>query len=87
MDPDKLRAEEIHDRGYVFLNHDFKGILSRSEKIHGLPIYTKGKETLTILVESQGHVCFGPYIKDFKVSIRRSLSLIELTHLDSEFSI
>ena len=57
----------LHDRGYVYIDGDYIGTVSREQNIYKLPIYSYGNKTLSIVVENQGHICFGETIKDFKV--------------------
>ena len=59
---------EIHDQGYVFVNDRFVGVISRGIDSFELTIYGKPGDSLKIIVESQGRVTVGPYLKDFKVS-------------------
>ena len=50
----RLEIQEVHDRAYVFLDRDFKGIIMRSEQGHiTLDIPPEGA-TLDILVENMG---------------------------------
>lgn len=64
--PVQLEIQGLHDRGYVYVNEELQGILSRSESIFTIPItITKGQK-LQILVENQGRICFGKDLNDFK---------------------
>lgn len=42
------------------------GILSRGKSIYKTGIYVQPNQTLDILVQNEGRVCFGPGIKDMK---------------------
>ena len=65
-DPTKLEILGIHDRGYIFINGIRQGILSRMNSITSMSLSIDPGETLQILVENQGRVCFGKDINDFK---------------------
>ena len=65
-DPAKLEILGVHDRAYIFLNHQPKGILSRAEDVSVMPITVNAGDTLHILVENQGRIGYGAYAKDFK---------------------
>ncbi len=67
-DPAKLQVskEGIHDRAYVFVNREPRGILSRAEGIFSMPLSTNVGDTIQILVENQGRIGYGPFAKDFK---------------------
>lgn len=56
----------IHDRGYVFVNQQLRGVLSRSEEITSMPLTVDVGDKLFILVENQGRIGYGPAAKDFK---------------------
>ncbi|XP_058116718.1 beta-galactosidase-like [Anopheles ziemanni] len=64
-DPYKLTVEEVHDRGYVFVDKKFIGVLSRENLINTLPIGLDVGRTLQIVVENQGRINFG-ISNDFK---------------------
>ena len=65
-DPAKLEIVGVHDRAYIFLNHQPKGILSRAEEVSVMPLTVDKGDTLSILVENQGRIGYGAYAKDFK---------------------
>ncbi|XP_045106280.1 beta-galactosidase-like isoform X2 [Portunus trituberculatus] len=65
-DPARLTLGDIHDRGYVFVDTEFAGMVSREQDMYDLAIYARPNQTITIVVESQGRVCFGSHINDFK---------------------
>ncbi|KAL7637272.1 UNVERIFIED_CONTAM: hypothetical protein RMT77_011984 [Armadillidium vulgare] len=65
-DPARLSLYDIHDRGYVYIDNEFAGIVSREQKLYELPISAKPNQDLVIVVESQGRICYGENINDFK---------------------
>ena len=65
-DPTKLEILGIHDRGYIYINGIRQGILSRMNSITSMSLSIDPGETLQILVENQGRICFGKDINDFK---------------------
>ncbi|UYV70647.1 GLB1L [Cordylochernes scorpioides] len=65
-DPVLLTVKGIRDRGYVYVDKKYQGILSRERDITSLPVTIRPGQNLTILVENQGRVCFGSGINDFK---------------------
>ena len=66
--PAKLVVPEgIRDRGYVFVDGQGPmGILDRMSDISEMPLQIESGQTLQIVVENMGRVCFGPGINDFK---------------------
>ncbi|XP_050711222.1 LOW QUALITY PROTEIN: beta-galactosidase-like [Eriocheir sinensis] len=65
-DPARLTLGDIHDRGYVFVDASFAGMVSREQDMYDLAIYARPNQTISIVVESQGRICFGSHINDFK---------------------
>ncbi|KAK7067263.1 Beta-galactosidase-1-like protein, partial [Halocaridina rubra] len=65
-DPAHLNVTEVHDRAYVFVDFKYVGILSREEKLYELALQAERGHVLTIVVESQGRICYGGGINDFK---------------------
>ena len=65
-DPTKLEILGIHDRGYIYINGIRQGLLSRMNSISSMSLSIDPGDTLQILVENQGRVCFGKDINDFK---------------------
>lgn len=65
-DPSILKVSSIADRGYVYVNKVLQGILSREQKVESIPIKVLKGQTIDILVENQGRVCFGSGINDQK---------------------
>lgn len=68
-DPARLTLGDIHDRGYVFVDAAFAGMVSREQDMYDLAIYARPNQTISIVVESQGRICFGSHINDFKVRL------------------
>ncbi|GIY60237.1 beta-galactosidase [Caerostris extrusa] len=64
-DPGVLTVKGIADRGYVFVNKVFQGILSREQKVESIPVQVLKGQEIEILVENQGRVCANQ-IKDPK---------------------
>lgn len=64
--PALLKISEVHDRGYVYIDGHFQGILSRMANIDSMPISVQKGQSLQIIVENQGRICYGPGINDFK---------------------
>uniref|UniRef100_A0A8D8CS41 Beta-galactosidase n=3 Tax=Culex pipiens TaxID=7175 RepID=A0A8D8CS41_CULPI len=64
-DPIKLTVENIHDKGYVYVDTTYVGTLSRQNAINTLPITLGIGEKLRIFVENEGRVNFGTP-NDFK---------------------
>lgn len=56
LDPPMLSVEKIHDRGYIYVNHNFIGILSRENDINFMQIPLGYGYKLRILVENQGRM-------------------------------
>lgn len=65
-DPAVLTVNNIADRGYVYVNKVFQGILSRELKVYTIPIQAMKGDTIEIIVENQGRVCFGNGVSDRK---------------------
>ncbi|CAB3379282.1 Hypothetical predicted protein [Cloeon dipterum] len=65
-DPALLVAKNIGDRGYVFVNKERAGVLSRINFIDSLPVSANTGDELEILVENQGRINYGRKLKDFK---------------------
>ena len=55
-DPAKLEIAEIHDRAYIFVNKEPRGVLSRAENVKSMPLSVDVGDTLQILVENQGRI-------------------------------
>ncbi|XP_071517532.1 beta-galactosidase-like [Panulirus ornatus] len=65
-DPARMSISDVHDRGYVFVDSQFLGMVSREQKMYDLAVSALPNHTISIIVESQGRVCFGSEINDFK---------------------
>lgn len=71
-DPAILTLYQLRDRAYVFINEKFRGTLSRYNELPGdasvsMPLSNvKTNDSLGILVENQGRIGFGKFIKEFK---------------------
>ena len=65
-DPALLKVKGIRDRGYVYINGLFKGILSRMSDISSIPISVNPGDKLQIIVENQGRSCYGNDINQVK---------------------
>lgn len=58
---------DVHDRAYVYINDEFKGIQYRNDKKNHIKLFVPDEGIkLTIIVENMGRVNYGPYIKDYK---------------------
>ena len=69
--PAKLKVPSgIRDRGYIFVDGEGPlGILDRMSDISEMPVGIEPGQSLQIVVENMGRVCFGPAINDFKARI------------------
>ncbi|XP_071041497.1 beta-galactosidase isoform X1 [Parasteatoda tepidariorum] len=65
-DPSILTVNNIADRGHVYVDKVLQGILSREQKVFSIPVRAFKGQTIDILVENQGRVCFGSGINDQK---------------------
>ena len=65
-DPVLLSIPGLADRATVFIDQRPVGILSRTEEIFNLPLQILPGERLTIVVENQGRICYGPQLADRK---------------------
>ncbi|KAI1292522.1 Beta-galactosidase [Halotydeus destructor] len=65
-DPVLLSVPGLRDRGQVFVDDRYVGTLSRTEKIYSMPIAINSGSKLSILVENQGRINFGPLIGEQK---------------------
>ncbi|KAH7968098.1 hypothetical protein HPB52_005583 [Rhipicephalus sanguineus] len=57
-DPAVLSARGLRDRGYVYVDDVYQGIISRMDNVYSVMIPVTKGQRLTILVESQGRVGF-----------------------------
>ncbi|XP_068155532.1 beta-galactosidase isoform X2 [Drosophila tropicalis] len=65
-DPSILNVPGLADRGYIYVDDEFVGILARETPIFQLPISASAGRRLQILVENQGRINYGLKINDFK---------------------
>ncbi|CAL8127088.1 unnamed protein product [Orchesella dallaii] len=65
-DPAVLTATKLKDRAYIYVDNEFQGILSRQESIFSIPIIARNGQTISLLVENQGRVCYGSEINESK---------------------
>lgn len=64
-DPVNLHVEKCHDRGYVYVDRNFVGILSRENSVDTLSVPAGLGSKLQIIVENQGRINFN-IPNDFK---------------------
>ncbi len=63
----QLRLQDVHDRGYVYLDREFKGIQYRNDKENKICFSIDGKgNTLDVIVENMGRVNYGANLRDSK---------------------
>ena len=65
-DPCKLEIPNVHDRAYIYVNKEPRGILSRAERVASMPLTIDPGDKLQVFVENQGRVGYGPNARDFK---------------------
>ena len=65
-DPALLKIQGLHDRGYIYVNGNFRGILTRMSEIYSMPLSINRGQKLQIIVENQGRICYGANINDLK---------------------
>ena len=65
-DPCKFSAD-IRDRGYIFVQNRFAGILDRRNNLNSTNLSIKPGQTLRIVVENQGRSAFGLAANESKV--------------------
>lgn len=69
-DPSILSVPGLADRGYVYVDGEFVGLLAREIPIFDLPISASAGRRLQIFVENQGRLNYGRQINDFKGILR-----------------
>ncbi|XP_077520537.1 beta-galactosidase-like [Amblyomma americanum] len=79
--PSLLKLHGVRDRGYVYLDDTFRGIVSRTDGVFEVFIEAKAQQTLSILVENQGRINYGDFIADPK-GIVENVTLDERTLTD-----
>lgn len=63
----ELILQEVHDRGQVFVNGEYLGVIDRWSKDQSIKIsIPKEGAKLQILVENMGRINYGPYLLDRK---------------------
>jgi beta-galactosidase len=65
-DPAVLQILGLKDRGYIFVNQVFQGILSREVSMFSLPIRVRQEDEIQVLVENQGRIGFSAAITETK---------------------
>ncbi|KAF2363364.1 Glycoside hydrolase 35 catalytic domain [Trinorchestia longiramus] len=65
-DPALLSFESVNDRGYVYLDEELVGLVARQQQLFEVPVYARKGQKLSIVVESQGRICYGQDINDSK---------------------
>ncbi len=66
-DPQKVRLQDVHDRGYIYLDGEFVGIQYRNDKEpQNIVAIEEGGAELAVLVENMGRVNYGAKLKDAK---------------------
>lgn len=61
-----LEINQPRDLIFVFVDGVFKGRISRMHKIYSLPLPAKSGSVLSLLVENQGRINYGPKLHDYK---------------------
>lgn len=62
-----LTVQDVHDRGQVYLNGEYVGLVDRISGKSTLEVEITEKETkLQIIVENMGRINYGPFLVDFK---------------------
>lgn len=51
----------------MFVDANFVGVVSREQELYDIGLSALPNQTISIIVESQGRVCVGSEINDFKV--------------------
>ncbi|WP_062105841.1 glycoside hydrolase family 35 protein [Bacillus niameyensis] len=63
----RLTVQDVHDRGQVYLNGEFVGLVDRISGSAHLDVDITEEETkLQIIVENMGRINYGPFLVDFK---------------------
>lgn len=62
-----LTVQDVHDRGQVYLNGEFVGLVERiGGRSHIDVDITEGETKLQIIVENMGRINYGPFLVDYK---------------------
>lgn len=65
-DPSILYVPGLADRGYVYVDNEFVGILARETPVYALQLSPSMGRHLQIFVENQGRLNYGRQLNDFK---------------------
>nr|XP_054929364.1 beta-galactosidase-like isoform X1 [Dermacentor andersoni] len=77
--PAVLSVPGLRDRGYVYVNDVYRGLISRMDDVYDVMIPVKEGQRLTVVVESQGRIGYG-FLNDTKGIISNvTLSGVNLT--------
>ncbi|XP_077518777.1 beta-galactosidase-like [Amblyomma americanum] len=57
--PGALSVPGLHDRGYVYVDDIYQGVISRMDNVHDIMVSVTNGQRLTLLVESQGRNAYG----------------------------
>ncbi|XP_032577625.1 beta-galactosidase [Drosophila sechellia] len=69
-DPSILSVPGLADRGYVYVDGEFVGVLARETPVFDLPLSASAGRRLQIIVENQGRINYGRQLNDFKGILR-----------------
>ncbi|GHH97827.1 glycoside hydrolase family 35 protein [Neobacillus kokaensis] len=62
-----LTVQDIHDRGQVYVNGEYVGIVERNRGCSRLVVeLTEEESKLQIIVENMGRINYGPFVVDYK---------------------
>lgn len=61
-----LTIKEVRDRGMVYINDDYQGVVDRNLRQKLQVIFKNRENNLKVFIENQGRVNYGPYLKDKK---------------------
>ncbi|KAL1434760.1 hypothetical protein MTO96_001658 [Rhipicephalus appendiculatus] len=79
-DPGRLSVPGLRDRGYVYVNDLYQGVISRMDNVFDIMVSIRKGQRLSLLVESQGRNAYGD-LNDAKGLVSDvTLSGIVLTH-------
>ncbi|KAH7969048.1 hypothetical protein HPB52_014071 [Rhipicephalus sanguineus] len=79
-DPGRLSVPGLRDRGYVYVNDLYQGVISRMENVFDIMVSISKGQRLSLLVESQGRNAYGDLNDPKGVISDVTLSGIVLTH-------
>ncbi|XP_077559783.1 beta-galactosidase-like [Haemaphysalis longicornis] len=78
--PGKLQVPGLRDRGYVYVDDVYQGIISRMDNVYDIMIPVTKGQRLTVLVESQGRNAFGNLNDPKGIISNVTLSGVTLVH-------